>query len=153
MYFDKPSLPINIKRLRQGALLPRAGSPGSAGQDLCACLDNSIEIRPGETVKIPTGIAIQLPSSGLAAFVYARSGLGTKHNIVLANCVGVIDSDYRGEILVALINQSDRTFTVSPGDRIAQLVIGPVILPVWEESEALEDTQRGDGGFGSTGIG
>lgn len=153
MYFDIPPLSIKIKRLRPEARLPRAGSPGSAGQDLCACLDRPVEIHPGQTVKIPTGIAIQLPSAGLAAFVYARSGLGTKHGIVPANCVGVIDSDYRGEIMVSLANHSDQNFAVSPGDRIAQLVVAPVLRPVWEETESLEDTQRGAGGFGSTGIG
>lgn len=102
-----------------------------------------MEIHPGQTVKIPTGIAIQLPSAGLAAFVYARSGLGTKHGIVPANCVGVIDSDYRGEIMVSLANHSDQNFAVSPGDRIAQLVVAPVLRPVWEETDSLEDTQRG----------
>lgn len=142
---------VNIKKLRNGAQIPHNATDGSAGYDLCACIDLPVIIQPGETVKIPTGLAIALPCAEYAAFVYARSGLGIKHGIVPANCVGVIDSDYRGELIVGLINQSHNAFTINPGDRIAQMVIAPVVHAQLVECETLAETQRGAGGFGSTG--
>ena len=133
---------LQIQRLRPTAQLPKNATPGSAGYDLCADLEGPVVIPPRSTVKVPTG---------LAGFVFARSGLGINHGIVPANCVGVIDSDYRGEVLVGLYNHTDQPFTVQPGDRIAQLVLLPVETPPVEECETLPDTQRGAGGFGSTG--
>ena len=130
---------------------PYYASAGAAAMDLHACLDEPVTIGPGELVRIPTGIAIALPSPEYVALVFARSGLGVKHGIALSNGVGVIDSDYRGEIQVGLTNQSDAPYTIQPGDRIAQLVVTPVVVPAVEIVEELEDTGRGTGGFGSTG--
>ena len=142
---------IKIKLLREGAAVPQYATEGSAGADLCALLDSPVTVAPGETVKIPTGISIELPV-GLAAFVYARSGSATKRGLAPANKVGVIDSDYRGEIFVAIHNHSKDTATVEPGERIAQLVIAPVIHADFDPSDELCETARGDGGFGSTGT-
>ncbi|WP_312643927.1 dUTP diphosphatase [Hydrogenoanaerobacterium sp.] len=144
---------LKIKKLRDGAHIPQNATDGSAGYDLHACIEEPITIEAGQTCKIGTGIAIALPDASCAAFVYARSGLGIKHGIVPANCVGVIDSDYRGEIIVGLINQSSAAFTINPHDRIAQMVIAPVLHPEIEECTELDDTNRGEGGFGSTGVG
>lgn len=130
---------------------PQRATTGSAGMDLAACMDEEITIAPRQLVKIPTGIAIALPGPEYVALVYARSGLGIKHGIALSNGVGVIDSDYRGEIQVGLTNLSDKPYTIHPGDRIAQLVVTPVVLPELEWVEELDDTDRGTGGFGSTG--
>ena len=130
---------------------PSRATAGSAGMDLSACIEEDIIIAPRQLVKIPTGIAIALPGPEYVALVYARSGLGIKHGISLSNGVGVIDSDYRGEIQVGLTNLSDTPYTVQPGDRIAQLVVMPVAVPELEIVTELEDTQRGTGGFGSTG--
>ena len=130
---------------------PYYASDGAAAMDLHACLDEPVTIAPGELVSLPTGIAIALPSAGYAALVFARSGLGVKHGIALSNGVGVIDSDYRGEIQVGLTNLSDTPYTIQPGDRIAQLVVVPVALPELVWTQDLEDTGRGAGGFGSTG--
>ena len=141
---------LQIQRLRPTARLPKNATPGSAGYDLCADLEGPVVIPPRATVKVPTGLAMAI-RPGLAGFVFARSGLGINHGIVPANCVGVIDSDYRGEVLVGLYNHTDQPFTVQPGDRIAQLVLLPVETPPVEECETLPDTQRGAGGFGSTG--
>lgn len=141
---------LQIQRLRPTARMPKNATPGSAGYDLCADLEGPVVIPPRSTVKIPTGLAMAI-QPGLAGFVFARSGLGINHGIVPANCVGVIDSDYRGEVLVGLYNHTDQPFTVQPGDRIAQLVLLRVETPAVEECEALPDTQRGAGGFGSTG--
>ena len=141
---------LQIQRLRPTAQLPKNATPGSAGYDLCADLDRPVVIPPRSTVKGPTGLAMAI-RPGLAGFVFARSGLGINHGIVPANCVGVIDSDYRGEVLVGLYNHTDQPFTVQPGDRIAQLVLLPVETPPVEECETLPPTQRGAGGFGSTG--
>lgn len=141
---------LRIKILKDGASLPKRATEESAGLDLSALLENPVTISPREIVKIPTGIAIEL-EKGFAGLVYPRSGLSTKHGISLANCVGVIDSDYRGEILVAVINHSDTPFTINSGERIAQLVITPVMLPEIEITDNLNDTERGAGGFGSTG--
>ena len=130
---------------------PQRATAGSAGMDLSACIEEDIIIAPRQLVRIPTGIAIALPGPEYVALVYARSGLGIKHGITLSNGVGVIDSDYRGEIQVGLTNLSDVPYTVQPGDRIAQLVVTPVVLPELERVEELDDTSRGAGGFGSTG--
>ena len=133
------------------AKAPQRATEGSAGYDLYALLDEPKEIFPGEFLRIRTGIAIALPSSGYAAFVYARSGLATRHGVIPANCVGVIDSDYRGEILVTLTNIGEEAYTVAPFERIAQMIIAPVFTPGLTEAEALDETKRGAGGFGSTG--
>lgn len=131
---------------------PFYATSGSAGMDLSACIDEPIIIPKGETRFIPTGIAIALPSNEYVAYIYARSGLACKKGITLANCVGVIDSDYRGEIKCALINLGKEDFTVNHGDRIAQLVISPVCIADITVKDSLDDTQRGAGGFGSTGV-
>ena len=130
---------------------PQRATAGSAGMDLSACIEEDIMIAPRQLVKIPTGIAIALPGPEYVALVYARSGLGIKHGIALSNGVGVIDSDYRGEIQVGLTNLSDMPYTIHPGDRIAQLVVTPVVLPQLELTVELDSTERGTGGFGSTG--
>ena len=130
---------------------PSRATAGSAGLDLRACLDEPLTIAPRQLVCIPTGVAIALPGPEYVALVFARSGLGIKHGISLSNGVGVIDSDYRGEIMVGLTNLSHVPYTIHPGDRIAQLVVTPVVLPELERVEALDETGRGTGGFGSTG--
>ena len=145
--------PVKIKKLRGDARIPKYATAGSAAADLCYAGDCDITIAPGETFLVPTGLAISLGRSDAAAFIYARSGLASKHGIAPANCVGVIDSDYRGEIKVALKNHSQKEFTVSPGDRIAQMAIAPVMTALFEEVDELDGTDRGAGGFGSTGIG
>ena len=132
--------------------LPYSATPGSAAMDLHACVDAPVAIPTRGRAVIPTGIAIALPSPDYVALVFARSGLGIKHGIAPANCVGVIDSDYRGEILVGLQNSGDADFTVQPGDRIAQLMVVPVIQAQIEMADELDETQRGGGGFGSTGA-
>lgn len=131
--------------------LPFYASAGAAAMDLCACIDEAVTIQPQEIVGVPTGIAIGLPSAAYVALVFARSGLGIKHGIALANGVGVIDSDYRGEIRVGLVNQSHTAYTVQPGDRIAQLAVVPVVQAELEMTDTLDETERGMGGFGSTG--
>ena len=143
---------VSIHRLSDDARLPVHATAGAAGWDLFARLDSDTVIAPGERKLIPTGIAIALPSSDVAAMIFPRSGLANRSGIALSNCVGVVDSDYRGEIKVSLINHSEVPFTVHSGDRIAQLVVMPVISPEWVECEVLEDTERGAGGYGSTGI-
>lgn len=142
---------IKIKKLKQNAKIPMRATNGSAGMDLYACIDKEITIAPGELAVVPTGIAIELPDNGCAAFLYARSGLGVKHGICLANGVGVIDSDYRGEICAGLCNVSNKPYTISPDERVCQMVIAPVFLPTVTEVSELGDTERGTGGFGSTG--
>lgn len=141
---------IEIKKTRPGATLPRYSSDLAAGADLYACTEQEVRILPGETVLIPTGIAAAIPA-GYAGFVFARSGLSVKMGLAPANKVGVIDADYRGEILVALYNQSGQVRLVRDGDRIAQLVIEKVETPDFEEVDELPSTERGAGGFGSTG--
>lgn len=141
---------LKIKRLRPGAVLPRRATPESAGLDLCACLEQELTIHPFELVRVPTGLAIQL-EPGTVGLVYARSGLASKFGVTLSNCVGVIDSDYRGEISVGLCNFSSEPYTIQPGERIAQLVLHPVLLLPVEEADSLDETARGAGGFGSTG--
>ena len=142
---------LHIKKMREGAAIPQRATSGSAGVDLCACIDAPLPIPARGSVTIPTGIAIAIGRPDVAAFVFGRSGLGIRHGIVPSNAVGVIDSDYRGEIMVGLSNHSDTGYTVQPGERIAQMVLMPVFLPQIEECELLPVTQRGEGGFGSTG--
>lgn len=131
---------------------PFYATAGAAAMDLCACVDAPVEVAPRALVSIPTGIAIALPSAEYVALVFARSGLGIKHGIALSNGVGVIDSDYRGEIKVGLQNSGSEDYTVQPGDRIAQLMIAPVLQARLTLVDELDDTQRGAGGFGSTGA-
>ena len=141
---------IRVKILREGARLPSYGSAEAAGADLYACLSEAVTIAPGETVFLPTGIALEVPK-GCAGLVYARSGMACQRGLAPANKVGVVDSDYRGEIMVALYNHGKVEQTVESGERIAQFVITPVLTPVYEMAENLSDTVRNDGGFGSTG--
>jgi len=143
---------LPITRLRQTARLPERKTEGSVGYDIAACLDNEITIAPGATHKVGSGLAIAL-EPGYAAFLYARSGLGINKGVIPANCVGVIDSDYRGEIIVGLKNTSNEAFKVKDGDRIAQMVIAECALPEIIPCDDLEETKRGAGGFGSTGSG
>ena len=142
--------PIPVKKLRENALLPTYGSAEAAGADLYACLDNTVTIAPGETCFIPTGLAMEIPV-GYAGLLYARSGLACKKGLAPANKVGVVDSDYRGEFMIALHNHGKEPQTVSCGDRIAQLLVTPVITPGFQEVAELTDTVRDSGGFGSTG--
>ena len=142
--------PIHVKKLSPNAILPTYGSAGAAAADLYACLDASVTIGPGETVFIPTGLSMEIPV-GCAGLIYARSSLGAKRGLAPANKVGVIDSDYRGEIKVVLLNHSAVEQVVAPGERIAQMIITPVLTPAYEEVTELTDTNRGTGGFGSTG--
>lgn len=130
---------------------PAYATAGSAGMDLRACLDEPLTLKPGDRVGIPTGFAIALPGPEWVAYIFARSGLGIKNGITLPNCVGVIDSDYRGEIIVVLTNLSDTPYTIQPGDRVAQLVISPVVQAQISLVDELDETGRGAGGFGSTG--
>ena len=141
---------VPVKILREGAALPTYGTASSAGADLRACLDAPVVLAPGETRLIPIGIAMEIPE-GYVGLVFARSGLGIKHGVVPGNCVGVIDSDYRGEIMVGLYNSGESEYTVQPGDRIAQLMVTPVVQADVELVDALDETERGAGGFGSTG--
>ena len=141
---------VSVKKLRENAVIPTYGSAEAAGADLYACVEDPIVIAPAETVFVPTGIALALPV-GYAGLIYARSGLACKRSLAPANKVGVIDSDYRGEIIVALHNHGSQPQQIAPGERIAQLVIAPVFTPGFREVLELDDTQRGSGGFGSTG--
>lgn len=141
---------INIKKLNKNATIPNKGSEFSAGYDLYACLKEPITIKSNKTVKIPTGLAMEIPV-GYAGMIFARSGLSTKKGLAPANKVGVCDSDYRGEYIVALHNHSDQDAIVNPGERIAQLVIIPFLSADFVETDTLNDTNRGTGGFGSTG--
>lgn len=143
-------LAVKVKKLHPNAKLPAYGSPEAAGADLYACLEEAVTIEPGQVFWVPTGIALEVPK-GCAGLVYARSSMGAKRGLAPANKVGVIDSDYRGEIRVVLLNHSNQPQTVEPGERVAQFVITPVLQPLYEEAEELTDTSRGAGGFGSTG--
>lgn len=142
---------LKIKKVKENAKIPFRATEGSAGMDLYACLDEAVTIAPQKIAVIPTGIAVALESAEYVALIYARSGLAIRHGIAPANCVGVVDSDYRGEVCVGLVNQTDAPYTVKPGERIAQMVIAPVELPEIEVVGELDDTERGAGGFGSTG--
>lgn len=141
---------VPCKKLNDKAILPTSGSEYAAGSDLYACLDKSRYIPAGHTVKIPTGIAMELPV-GYSGFIFARSGLATKDGLRPANCVGVVDSDYRGEVMVAIHNDSLEDRTIDPGQRIAQIVVMPYVDCCFTEVDSLSDTKRGDGGFGSSG--
>ncbi len=143
---------LQIRKLRESALLPTRATAQSAGADLHACLANPVVLRPRETVMVPTGIAVQPENPESVMLIFPRSGLAAKHGITLANAVGVVDSDYRGEIQVPLHNIGSAPFTVGHGMRIAQLVVMPVVFPEIVETETLEETARGSGGFGSSGI-
>lgn len=141
---------IRVKKLRPNAVLPTYGSKEAAGADLYACLEEPVTIAPGQTAFIPTGLAMEIPQN-CAGLIYARSGLACKRDLAPANKVGVIDSDYRGEFMVALHNHGQQEQTVCHGDRVAQLVITPVLMPAYMQVEELTDTARAAGGFGSTG--
>ena len=141
---------VRVKILKVGAKLPTYGSAQAAGADLYACLEHPLTIAPGETAFVPTGIALEVPL-GCAGLIYARSGMACKRGLAPANKVGVVDSDYRGEIMVALHNHGKISQTVENGERIAQFVITPVLTPAYEAVEELSDTLRDQGGFGSTG--
>ncbi|MBQ9761761.1 MAG: dUTP diphosphatase [Oscillospiraceae bacterium] len=143
--------PIRVKKLHPGAKLPTYGSAEAAGADLYACLEESVTVAPGESAWIPTGIAMEVPK-GCAGLIYARSGLACKRGLAPANKVGVVDSDYRGQVVVVLHNHSAQPQTVENGERIAQMVITPVVTPAYAEVEDLSDSDRGSGGFGSTGA-
>lgn len=145
---------VNVKMVRDGALMPRYETPGSAGVDLHACLgaDEEIMLTPGQVAKVPTGLALELPDSGMVALVMARSGLAAKHRLDLANGVGVIDSDYRGELQVLVRNLGELPFKIQHGDRIAQMLFMPVIQARLQRTGELSETERGSGGFGSTGM-
>ena len=143
---------LKVKKVRENAKLPTRGTVGSAGLDLYACIDEPITLKKGDKAIIPTGIAIGLQDPHYAAFIYARSGLAIKHGIGLLNSVGVVDSDYRGEVCVGIIKQTDPEYTIQPFERIAQMVIQPVELPELVEVDDLDETDRGAGGFGSTGT-
>ena len=142
---------IRIKLIRNTSKLPTYGSSGAAGADIYADIDNDIEIHPHQTAMIPSGFALEIPE-GYAGFVYPRSGMASKRGLASANKVGVIDSDYRGEVIVALHNHSETPAIVMPGERIAQLIIAPIFTPGFEICDELTDTTRGEGGFGSTGY-
>lgn len=144
-------LKILDKRIGNEFPLPRYATDGSAGMDLVACLDEHLHIAPGETHLVPTGIAIHIGDTGLAAMVLPRSGLGHKHGIVLGNLVGLIDSDYQGQLFVSVWNRSRESFVIEPGDRIAQMVFVPVVQAALRVVDDFEATARGTGGFGHSG--
>ena len=142
---------VKILKLQQNAHIPTYGSADAAGADLYACIDEAVTILPSQTVLIPTGLSMEI-EKGFAGFIYARSGLATKRGLAPANKVGVIDSDYRGQVMVSLHNHTEQPQTVEPGERVAQMVFAPVYQAQFCETDALQDTERGTGGFGSTGT-
>ena len=142
---------IEVKKLRENARVPAYASLGAAGADLYACIDEDVVLESGASAFIPCGFAMAIPQ-GYVGLVYARSGLASKQGLAPANKVGVIDSDYRGECIVSLLNHSKETRVIHAGDRIAQLVIAPVVQAEFSLTDALSDTERGAGGFGSTGV-
>lgn len=142
---------VNYKVLDARAKVPAYATPGSAAADLCAVLDAPLTVAPLERVLVPTGLAIELPGAHSVALVYARSGLSIKHGLCMANGVGVVDSDYRGELKVPMVNLGKEAYTIQPGERVAQLCIAPVYTAAFVQAEELDDTTRGAGGFGSTG--
>lgn len=142
---------MNIKKLNERAHIPTYGSEYSAGADLYACIDDVVTIKPGETKMIPTGLAMEIPV-GYAGLIYARSGLASKKGLAPANKVGVVDSDYRGEVMVALHNHSNEEKSIEPDERIAQLVVAPFLKVDFNIVDELNETDRGEGGFGSTGT-
>lgn len=141
---------LKIKKVRENAKIPTRGTDGAAGFDLYACIDEPLTLNQGDTALIPTGIAIAVPD-GYAAFIHSRSGLAIKRGICLLNSVGVVDSDYRGEVCVGVIKAIKEPYTIEPFERIAQMVIKPVEIPTLVETDELDETDRGEGGFGSTG--
>lgn len=141
---------INVKKLKENAKLPFSGSEFAAGADLCACIEEALTIASGETHLVPTGLAMEIPE-GYAGLIYARSGLASKKGLAPANKVGVVDADYRGEVMVALHNHSREAQTIEPGERVAQLVVTPFLKAEYVETGELSETVRGTGGFGSTG--
>ncbi len=147
------TIDLRILDRRMAEVLPAYATPGSAGLDLRACLDAPLVLEPGQAALIPTGIAIHIGDPGLAAMLLPRSGLGHKHGIVLGNLVGLIDSDYQGPLMVSCWNRGSAAFTVQPLERIAQMVIVPVVQAAFRRVEAFDDSARGTGGFGSTGRG
>ena len=142
---------VKYKVLDSRAKTPAYATPGSAAADLCAVLDESLTVQPMQRVLVPTGLAIELPGAHAVALVYARSGLSIKHGLCMANGVGVIDSDYRGELKVPMVNLGKEPYTIQPGERVAQLCIAPVYTAAFAPVQELGDTTRGEGGFGSTG--
>lgn len=148
------TISVKFKKMARNTswVRPEYATTASAGVDLCANLESALRIEPGENVKIPTGLAIELPGAHVVALVFARSGLASRHGLTLVNGVGVIDADYRGEIQVLLRNEGTQAFAIQPGDRIAQMVFMPVFHAVLEQAQELQETARGTGGFGSTGI-
>ncbi len=143
---------VQVQRVREQAVIPQYATEGAAGVDLVACIDAPKRLAPGEQVMIPTGIAIALPARDWVGLIFPRSGLATRSGLVLANNVGVIDADYRGEIFCPMLNRGKETVVIEPGDRIAQMVFMPIAVADFVEAEHLEATARGAGGFGSTGI-
>ena len=142
---------VAVKKLKENATIPTYGSEYAAGADLYACIEGEERFAPGQTKLIPTGLAMEIPV-GYAGLIYARSGLATKKGLAPANKVGVVDADYRGEIMVALHNHSKEEAVIEPNERIAQLVITPYLTALFEETDCLNETVRGEGGFGSTGT-
>lgn len=147
------SIDLQVLDARMAEQIPAYATPGSAGLDLRACLDAAVTLAPGQTTLIPTGLAIHIADPGLAALILPRSGLGHKHGIVLGNLVGLIDSDYQGPLMVSCWNRGSQAFTIQPMERIAQLVIVPVVQASFRLVDSFEASQRGEGGFGSTGRG
>lgn len=142
---------VKIVKLQENAQIPTYGSISAAGADLYACIENTVSILPGQTILIPTGLSMEI-EEGFAGFIYARSGLATKRGLAPANKVGVIDSDYRGQVMVSLHNHTDMPQCVEPGERVAQIVFAPVYQAEFAMVDALQETERGTGGFGSTGT-
>ena len=143
---------LSVQKLHPSAKLPLRATKDSAGCDLYACLDKPLTIAPGEIAKIPTGLAIAPSRKDIAICIFPRSGLSTKHGITLANSVGLVDSDYRGELMIPLINHVAEAFTVESVMRVAQLVVLPILIPQLREVTALDETERGAGGFGASGL-
>ena len=149
-YIMEP-ITVKYKVLDARAKVPAYATPGSAAADLCAVLDEPLTVQPMQRVLVPTGLAIELPGAHAVALVYARSGLSIKHGLCMANGVGVVDSDYRGELKVPMVNLGAEAYTIQPGERVAQLCIAPVYTAAFVQADALDETARGEGGFGSTG--
>ncbi|RZI59032.1 MAG: dUTP diphosphatase [Rubrivivax sp.] len=145
------TIDLKVLDCRMAEQLPAYATTGSAGLDLRACLDEAITLAPGDTVLVPTGLAIHIGDAGLAAMILPRSGLGHKHGVVLGNLVGLIDSDYQGQLMVSVWNRGKDVFTIQPMERIAQMVIVPVVQPTFRVVDDFDASSRGEGGFGSTG--
>lgn len=145
------TIDLQVLDARMAEQIPAYATPGSAGLDLRACLDAAVTLAPGQTTLIPTGLAIHIADPGLAALILPRSGLGHKHGIVLGNLVGLIDSDYQGQLMVSCWNRGQAEFTIQPFERIAQLVIVPVVQAAFRRVDSFDASARGEGGFGSTG--